>query len=82
MRRLSEIAAEVRKDWHPINNGAAVIALDAMASMGSISAPYFLEPHGYGVVSSFLNNAKGWHGPVARRVKAELRAMFRPKDSG
>lgn len=75
MRRLSDVAAEIRKDWHPINNGAAVLALAAMATMGLVTEPYGRGPTGYGVVGHFLTGAKGWRGPVARRVKAELRAM-------
>lgn len=75
MRRLAEIAVEVRRDWHPINNGAAVSALDAMATMGLVTEPYGFDSNGYGVLSQFLSNAKGWRGPVARRIKAELVAM-------
>ncbi|RQY93844.1 hypothetical protein DF016_10940 [Burkholderia stagnalis] len=75
MRRLAEIAVEVRRDWRPINNGAAVSAIDAMATMGLVTEPYGLDPNGYGVIGQFLSNAAGWRGPVARRVKAELRAM-------
>lgn len=75
MRTLSEIAAEVRKDWHSINNGAAASALDAMATMGLVTEPYGLDSNGYGVIGQFLSGAVGWRGPVSRRVKAELRAM-------
>lgn len=75
MRKLSEIAAETRKDWRHINNGAAMSALDAMARMGLASEPYGFDSNGYGIVGQFLVGAKGWRGPVAGRVKAELRAM-------
>lgn len=75
MRRLAEIAVEVKKDWHPINNGAAESALDAMATMGLVTEPYGFDQNGYGVIGQFLSNATGWRGPVARRIKAELRAM-------
>jgi hypothetical protein len=75
MRRLAEIAVEVRKDWHPINNGAAVSALEAMAKMGLVTEPFGFDRNGYGVIGLFLSNATGWRGPVARRIKSELRAM-------
>ncbi len=41
--------------------------------MGVVTEPYGFDPNGYGVISQFLSGAKGWHGPVARRIKAELR---------
>ncbi|WP_116138087.1 hypothetical protein [Trinickia diaoshuihuensis] len=75
MRKLSDVAAEIRKDWRAIRNGAAASALDAMATMGVVPEPYGLDPNGYGVIGQFLTGAKGWRGPTARRVKAELRAM-------
>lgn len=75
MRRLSDVAIEIRRDWHPINNGAADSAVNAMMTMGFATEPYGLDQNGYGVIGQFLTGAKGWRGPVARHVKAELRAM-------
>jgi hypothetical protein len=74
-RPLKEIAAEIEADWAVINNQAAKHALDYMKTMGSIDAPFQLDPNGYGVVGTFLSHAIGWKGEVARRVKKELRTM-------
>jgi hypothetical protein len=75
MRKLLEVPAEVKANWANITNHAAQSALAEMATMGLITEPYHLDRSGHGVVGSFLQNSHGWHGPVARRVKAELRAM-------
>jgi len=75
MRKLSEIAVDVRANWPSITNHAAKSDLVEMASMGFVTEPYYLDRTGHGVVGSFLDNSRGWQGPVARRIKAELRAM-------
>lgn len=74
-RTLREIAGEIEADWFVINNQGARKALDCMKTMGVIEAPSFGDPNGYAVVGSFLAHAIGWRGPVARRVKKELRRM-------
>jgi hypothetical protein len=75
MRSLREIALEIEGDWQPIKNGAAREALGCMKRMGVITEPFAADPDGHGVVGSFLAAAIGWRGPVARRVKKELREM-------
>jgi hypothetical protein len=77
MRALTDIALEIERDWTPINNQAAREALEHMKKMGSIDAPFHLDPNGCGVVGSFLEHARGWKGAVAQRVKKELRLMCR-----
>ena len=72
-RLLSEIAAEIRKDWKNVNY-AAKPYLDAMSTMGSIKENFYFDS-GVSVVLYFLSNANSWRGDVARRVKAELKAM-------
>ena len=72
-RPLYEIAAEIRKDWNPVNY-AAVPYLDAMFSLDSIEDNYIMDS-GKSVVLYFLSNASTWRGDTARRVKAELKAM-------
>jgi hypothetical protein len=76
-RTLREIAGEIEADpnWSDTNNQAARHALDYMKNMGAIEAPFGADPNGYAVVGSFLTNAIGWKGEVARRVKKELREM-------
>lgn len=74
-RLLSEVAYEIQQDWkHPYFG--AVPYLNAMLTMGSIKENYGFDP-GYEIVSYFLANAASWRGDVARRVKAELKAMLK-----
>jgi hypothetical protein len=75
MRKLSDIAAEIRTDWIIINNTGALAALECMKSMGVITERFGADPNGYPVVGAFLGNSIGWRGPVAKRVKEELRQM-------
>lgn len=77
MRALHEIAAEVRKDWFPVNF-AAKPYLSAMAGLGSINDNYGCDS-GRSVVAYFLSNATSWRGETAKRVKAELKAMLKKK---
>ena len=73
MRPLREIAIEIEADWKVISNNAAREALSAMKLMGNINAPYLLDSTGHSVVAVFLTNAVGWKGPIARKIKKELR---------
>jgi len=73
MRSLSAIAAEIRQDWKKVNY-AAKPYLDAMGSLNSINDNYFMDS-GKSIVLYFLSNASSWRGEVAKRVKAELKAM-------
>jgi hypothetical protein len=73
VRPLSEIAAEVRKDWKKVYFGA-VPYLEAMETLGSIDENYFCDS-AESVVLYFLANANTWRGETARRVKAELKKM-------
>lgn len=75
MRQLREIASEIEADWRKITNAGAQEALRQMKQMGDISTPYGADSAGHSVVGSFLTNAIGWHGEVARRIKKELRTM-------
>lgn len=76
-RSLSEIAAEIRKDWRPVNY-AAKPYLEAMEGMESISDNYY-QDSGFSIVSYFLSNASGWKGDTAKRIKAELKSMLSSK---
>lgn len=74
MRTLSEIANEIRADWKNPYFGA-VPYLRAMASLGTVKDDYGADS-GREMVMYFLANANTWRGPVARRVKAELKGMM------
>jgi hypothetical protein len=75
LRALRDIANDIEIDWNPIRNEGAKQALARMKSMGLITEPFYHDPNGYGVVASFLSNSVGWKGPVARRIKKELRVL-------
>lgn len=74
MRKLSEIAVEIRSDWKKVYFGA-VPYLEAMETLETINDNYY-EDSGNSVVLYFLSNATTWRGETARRIKAELKAML------
>jgi len=73
MRSLYEIVKEIRSDWKNVNYAAAPY-LDAMGSLNSIQDDYYADS-GVSIVLYFLSNASSWRGPVAKRIKAELKKM-------
>ena len=75
-RTLAAIAREILADWSA-PNFAAVPYLREMATMQGMDdtiGPSHSET-GRTMVRYFLGNASSWRGPVARRIKAELRGM-------
>lgn len=72
-RPIYEIAQEIKSDWNPVNYAAAPY-LDAMMSLSSINDSYYADD-AKSVVLYFLSNARSWKGDVARRIKAELKAL-------
>lgn len=74
-RTLSSIAAEIRRDWKKPNFGA-IPYLNALGALDNVSQPYGLDD-GKSIVLYFLSNATTWRGPVAKRVKAELKALVK-----
>ncbi len=74
-RKIYEIAKEIRSDWKKPYFGA-VPYLDAMDSLIYPTDNYGLDS-AKSVVMYFLANANTWRGDTARRVKAELKGMFK-----
>lgn len=74
-RPLYAIAAAIRADWKNVYFGA-VPYLDAMADLTSVEDNYLYDTGDY-IVRYFLSNASSWRGPVAREIKAELKAMLK-----
>lgn len=75
MRPICEIAQEIRREWkRPYFGAMPYIA--AMYSLHGIDDTYGAES-AESIVLYFLSNASTWRGDVARRVKAELKAMVR-----
>lgn len=73
MRSLHEIAADIAKDWQKPYFGA-VPYLDTMHHLNGIYDKYGLDD-AKSIVLYFLANANTWRGEVARRIKAELKAL-------
>lgn len=73
-RSLSEIAADINKNWPRMHHGA-VPYVDAMRDMTDVTDDYGLES-GESIVRRFLSNAGSWRGENARRVKSELCEML------
>ena len=76
-RPLYIIAGEIRKDWKKVYFGA-VPYLDAMGSMENVNSSYGFDS-GRSIVNYFLANASTWRGDVAKKIKAELKAMVKIK---
>lgn len=72
-RSIYTIAAEIHANWEKVYFGA-IPYLDAMGSLDSIEDSYGADS-GKSVVLYFLSNAATWRGPVARRIKAELKEL-------
>jgi len=73
-RRLSEIGDEIAENWTNTYFGAEPY-LKAVREMQDVDQNYGLDT-GRDIVMRFLCNANSWRGEVARRIKAELRAML------
>jgi len=69
-KKLSELAAIIRRDWKSVNF-AAKPYLEAMESLSDIKDNY-MSDSGTSITSYFLANASQYKGPVAKLVKKEL----------
>ncbi len=72
-RPLSTIARDIRADWKQVNY-AAKPYLDAMLQLDSINDAYYSDS-ARSIVIYFLGNASSWRGGIAKRIKAELKAL-------
>ena len=75
MRKISEIAVEIEKDWRNVNFAARPY-LDAMLSLESITDQYGYDD-ARSIVTYFLCNASSWRGEKAKAIKAELKGMLK-----
>lgn len=75
MRKINEIAYDIKKNWKKVSVHAAPY-LEAMFFLSSIDENYGYDS-GREVVSRFLCNASSFRGPEARRIKSELREMLK-----
>ena len=74
-RALSVIAAEIKKDWKKPQSQADSY-MGAMSYMNDIEERAITGDSGKVIVRGFLKNASLWKGPVARRVKRELKELL------
>jgi riboflavin transporter FmnP len=72
-RPLSNIAHDIKRDWKNVNFGALPY-LAAMLQMDKVTDQYMYDS-GKSIVLYFLSNATTWRGPVAKEIKAELKAL-------
>jgi hypothetical protein len=73
-RPLSNIAQDIQRDWKNVNY-AAKPYLSAMMEMDQVTDNYMYDT-GSGIVRYFLSNAGAWRGPVAKKIKAELKSIL------
>jgi hypothetical protein len=78
-RPLSAIADDINHHWSNVNYAAAPY-LNAMAWLDKITDQYYADS-ARSVVLYFLANASTWRGPDAKRIKAELKALLKEKNS-
>lgn len=76
-RSLASIAREIHQDWRNVYYGAQPY-LAAMSKLDQITDMYYHDD-AESVVLYFLSNASTWRGEVAKRVKAELKAICKSK---
>ena len=72
-RPLWRIAQDIQADWKNVYFGA-VPYLEALHELDKITDSYGCDPAKH-IVNYFLSNASSWRGPVAKAVKAELKAL-------
>lgn len=75
MRTISEIAAEISREWKKPYFGA-VPYLEAMHSLRTVDDYYGLDS-AREIVIYFLSNATQFKGEAARRIKAELKLLLK-----
>lgn len=75
MRKLNEIAKDIRSNWKNVYFGA-VPYLDALDKLENISDVYGMDD-AVSIVNYFLANATYWRGAKAREIKKELNTMLK-----
>lgn len=71
MRPIYEIAKEIEQDWAKVHFAARPY-LRAMHSLDKIT-DYYGADSAVEILLYFGVNAKSWRGPVARRIKLEIK---------
>ena len=73
-RSLFLIAREIEREW----KNPSAYALPYIRAMKTLNdkEDYYMLDSGVEIIARFLNNAGGWRGDVARRVKSELKSII------
>jgi len=71
MRPIFEIANEIENDWANVHFAARPY-LRAMHSLDKVT-DYYGADSAVEILLYFGANAKSWRGPVARRIKQEIK---------
>mgnify|MGYP001396166831 CR=1 FL=1 len=74
-RSLCTIATEISRDWKNVQYSARPY-LEALHALDNVSQSYHHDS-GKSIVRYFLGNASTWRGPVAKRIKAELKGIVK-----
>lgn len=82
-RPISEVAGDIRRDWSSrTKDGKVPVYADAylrpMETLTAITDNYYMDSADV-VVLYFLSNASTYRGELARKYKAELKAMLGSK---
>ena len=75
MRLISDVAADIRRDWKNPYFGAKPY-LAAMSSLSDKHSRYIAED-ATSIVLYFLSNASTYRGENARKFKAELKEIIK-----
>lgn len=74
-RPISEIAADILKNWRGVHFGAAPY-LRAMLLLDSPTDRYGLDD-ARSIIRYFLANSAGWRGDTAKTLKSELKELIK-----
>jgi hypothetical protein len=74
-RAIFLIAREIKADWRNPYFGAKPY-IEAMHFLRDIT-DFYHEDSARSVLRYFLSNCGTWRGPVARRIKAELKELLK-----
>lgn len=74
MKKIKEIAQEIKNNWKPVGPGAKPY-LEAMLELETIDDYYYCDS-AQSIIAYFLSNASTWRGEVARRIKTELKSLL------
>lgn len=72
---LATLARRIRADWKNVHFAARPY-LDAMSYLDSVSDSVGYDS-GRSIIRYFLCNASSWRGPVAKEIKAALKALIK-----